>query len=124
MNNNNNSNSAQMVLLAEFNTDFEANVVKSMLEDAGIECALTGEYAKYSFLNDPVKLLVHSADLQRAQEIMAATPVSENELWQMASDPEAKMPDGISTKSILLLALAVIVACATIYYIFSWGLHF
>lgn len=117
---------AQMVILGQYNTDFEANLVKTMLEDAGIECALTGEYAKYSFLNDPVKLLVHSADLERARQIVesaATADVSESELSDVAME---HIDDNTCTNQygrIAMLIVAVIVAIITVYYIFSWSIH-
>ncbi|MBR1543881.1 MAG: DUF2007 domain-containing protein [Muribaculaceae bacterium] len=116
-------NNAHMVLFNEYNTDFEANIVKSLLQDAGIECALTGEYAKYSFLNEPVKLFVHNADLERARELVKAASVPSDELEQQAAET-APEKSGRNIGNIILLIVAVLVAIATIYYIFSWQFHF
>ncbi len=116
-------NPARMVLFNEYSTDFEANLVKSMLQEAGIECALTGEYAKYSFLNEPVKLFVHKADLERAREVVATAPAPDDDLDQQAIETATEKP-GRNIGNIILLIVAVIVAIATIYYIFSWQFHF
>ena len=107
-----------MVVIGEYSTDFEANVVKSLLESEGIPCALTGEFAKYSFRNDPVSVLVPEVDVARARDIIASQVADASE-----SEPEEDVKESPSrSRNVLLLVIAVIVAIATVYYLFSWSM--
>ena len=73
---------AEPVVLKEVSSEGEAELVLSLLRDAGIECAhrmsnrAAGAYGVTSGAG-PYEILVHAEDLEAAREVMSATPEPE-----------------------------------------------
>ena len=67
----------RVVELAGFATAAEAEVTASMLRSMGVEVSVVNEISSIMlpYINDNrVRLLVNEADLDRAKELLAATP--------------------------------------------------
>lgn len=62
-----------LILLAEYNTAFEAEMAKSMLENAGIEAVIEDDLMSSIYPTGiiPTKLLVREADARQAQQLIA-----------------------------------------------------
>jgi hypothetical protein len=65
-----------LITIRRFNNEGEAQVVKSLLESAGFECYMTGEYNSQVWPTGafPCGLCVRAEDAERAVEFLAATP--------------------------------------------------
>ncbi|MHC1780416.1 MAG: DUF2007 domain-containing protein [Bacteroidales bacterium] len=63
----------EIVRLTSCSTSFDANIIKSKLGDAGVECFITNENFStiYPFLTSGIDIMVNEADLERAKEIIS-----------------------------------------------------
>ena len=61
-----------MVVLATYNSEMEAEIGKTKLQSAGIWCDIRNAYmaALYPTGAMPAQLVVRSADLERAQQVL------------------------------------------------------
>lgn len=75
--NNNPSDKERLILLEEYASDFEANIVRAKLESEGIPCMLTNE--KFSSMYPltmntigAIRLMIFEKDLDRARQILTS----------------------------------------------------
>ena len=85
----------RVVELAGFATAAEAEVTASMLRSMGVEVSVVNEISSIMlpYINDNrVRLLVNEADLDRAKELLAATPEEwwENGKWKQMRVSECR----------------------------------
>lgn len=71
-----NENSENIILLKIFPNDFEAQIAKAQLNEAGIECLISGDneggMAPNLSLTSGIRILVKESDLENAIEILKA----------------------------------------------------
>lgn len=66
------NNSEPLVVLQSYDNQLSAEIAKSMLDCAGIFCALEGEYMSqiYTIGAFPIRLVVRAEDLVEARQIL------------------------------------------------------
>ncbi len=74
-----NMNKERLVVLGEYPSDIDANIVKGVLETNGVRCAITNEIVSSllpiaSLSPDMVRVMVFEHDLPLAQKILASAP--------------------------------------------------
>ena len=75
--NNNSPDQERLVLLKEYASDFEANIVRTRLESEGIPCMIANETFSSIYpltMNSigAIRLMIFEKDLERAQQILAS----------------------------------------------------
>ncbi len=67
-----------ITILAKYESEIEANIVKGVLDDNGVTADVMGDSTANTLLktlgNADWKVVVRQKDLQRAQEILSTTP--------------------------------------------------
>ena len=80
----------RMVAVARFESPVEAQIAKGMLESAGIECELTGEYANQLIQSAfRARLEVRAEDEAAARELL-------NQAGEGTGTPELEDGEGLS----------------------------
>lgn len=67
------SNNSTLVVLRLYDNPVQAEIAKSILDSAGIFCALHGEYMSsiYTPIAFPARLMVRSEDFDEAQKLLS-----------------------------------------------------
>lgn len=67
------SNNSTLVVLRLYDNPVQAEIAKSILDSAGIFCALHGEYMSsiYTPVAFPARLMVRSEDFDEAQKLLS-----------------------------------------------------
>ena len=75
-----NMNNEVLVVLGEYPSDIDANIVKGVLETNGVRCIITNEIISSllpiaSLSPDMVRVMVFERDLNEARRILASAPI-------------------------------------------------
>lgn len=78
-----NMNNEMLVVLGEYPSDIDANIVKGVLETNGVRCIITNEIISSllpiaSLSPDMVRVMVFERDLNEARRILASAPIDDN----------------------------------------------
>lgn len=80
-----NMNDEKLVVLGEYPSDIDANIVKGVLETNGVRCIITNEIMSSllpiaSLSPDMVRVMVFERDLNEARRILASAPIDEGNI--------------------------------------------
>lgn len=78
-----NMNNEMLVVLGEYPSDIDANIVKGVLETNGVRCIITNEIISSllpiaSLSPDMVRVMVFERDLDEARRILASAPIDDD----------------------------------------------
>ena len=78
-----NMNNEMLVVLGEYPSDIDANIVKGVLETNGVRCIITNEIISSllpiaSLSPDMVRVMVFEPDLNEARRILASAPIDDD----------------------------------------------
>lgn len=78
-----NMNNEMLVVLGEYPSDIDANIVKGVLETNGVRCIITNEIISSllpiaSLSPDMVRVMVFERDLNEARRILASAPIDDD----------------------------------------------
>jgi len=70
-----NNDSKRVVMLAEYDSAIDAEIVKGMLVENGINAGVIGDSTATAIIMSKVKVVVMEDDLERAQELLRMNPI-------------------------------------------------